>query len=161
MRLTFLQEVLLATAAGLAVLLMVEVSLLTPDSTVAASRAAVVSLLHAPAAVDEESLGFALPPRKTLHAFVERPLFEKSRRAQGLSAAMEHPSDGLADITLIGTVIAMTETIAILQADGSRPIRARVGDSVGGWRVRQIRQDGVLLSNNQSELWVSTGATRN
>ena len=58
-------------------------------------------------------------------------------------------------ITLVGTVIAMTETVAILQAEGAKPVRARVGDSVGTWRVMQISQDGVLLSKDQSEIWLS------
>jgi hypothetical protein len=161
MRLTFFQEVLLATAAGLAVLLMLELSFLTPGSSIPDSRLAIEPLLKPSDAGDEEQLGFALPPRKTLHAFVDRPLFERSRRAQGASAAMQDQFSGIVDITLVGTVIAMTETIAILQAGGANPIRARVGDTVGGWRVLQIRQDGVFLSNNQSEVWVSTGTARN
>jgi len=157
MRLSFIQEVLLATAAALAVVLMIELSLLPPDSS-DADRMTTESLLQPLDAGDEEQLGFALPPRKSLHAFVERPIFEKSRR--GSSAAQDEPSQ-IVDITLVGTVIATTETVAILQADGAKPVRARVGDTVGRWRVQQIRQDGVLLSNGQSELWVSTGGAQN
>jgi hypothetical protein len=157
MRLSFIQEVLLATAAALAVVLMIELSLLPPDSSDADTMTP-ESLLQPLDAGDEEQLGFALPPRKSLHAFVERPIFEKSRR--GSSAAQDEPSQ-IVDITLVGTVIATTETVAILQADGAKPVRARVGDTVGRWRVQQIRQDGVLLSNGQSELWVSTGGAQN
>jgi len=157
MRLSFIQEVLLATAAGLAVLLMVELSLLTPDSS-GADRVPTESLLQPLDATDEEQLGFALPPRKSLHAFVERPLFERSRR--GSAATRDEPNQ-IVDITLVGTVIATAETVAILQADGAKPVRARVGDTVGRWRVQQIRQDGVLLSNGESELWVSTGGAQN
>jgi hypothetical protein len=157
MRLPFFQEVLLATAAGLAVLLMVEVSLLMPDSSADDSRVVAQSLLEPLDASGEEHSGFALPPRKSLRAFVDRPLFDRSRQgAAGASAKGE--SDESVDITLVGTVIAPTETIAILQAEGAKPVRARVGDSVGPWRVLQITQDGVLLSNNQSDLWVSTSA---
>jgi hypothetical protein len=158
MRLSFIQEVLLATAAGLAVLLMVELSLLPPDSSASDSRVSTESLLQPLDATDEEQLGFALPPRKSLHAFVERPLFERSR--QGSAATRDQPNQ-IVDITLVGTVIATAETVAILQADGAKPVRARVGDTVGRWRVQQIRQDGVLLSNGQSELWVSTGGAQN
>lgn len=145
MRLSFFQEVLLVTAAGLAVLLMVEVSLLMPDSSVD-NRVVVDSLVESIDANDEDPAGFALPPRKSLHAFVERPLFERSRRGS---------SGDMVDITLVGTVIATTETVAILQAEGGKPVRARVGDIVSRWRVLQIGQDGVLLSNDQSEIWLS------
>ena len=110
MRLSFIQEVLLATAAGLAVLLMVELSLLTPDSS-GADRVPTESLLQPLDASDEERLGFALPPRKSLHAFVERPLFERSRRG---SAATQDEPNQIVDITLVGTVIATAETVAIL-----------------------------------------------
>lgn len=149
MRLSFFQEVLLATAAGLAVLLMVELSLLTPESFGAGRGTAAESVLPSLEPAAEEQLGFALPPRKSLSAFVERPLFERSRRAAGASAA---------DIMLVGTVIAASETVAILQADGGKPVRARVGDVVGAWRVLQISQDGALVSNNESEQWLSAGA---
>ena len=152
MRLSFFQRVLLAAAAGLALLLMVEVSLMRPDSSDAESRVAADPLFEPLDVSDEEPLGFGLPPRKSLHAFVERPLFEKSRRG---SAAARDDAGAMIDISLVGTVIATTETVAILQADGAKPVRARVGDTVGRWRVLQIRQDGVLLSNDQSELWVS------
>ena len=158
MRLSFFQEVLLATAAGLAVLLMIEVSLLMPDSADAGSRVAADSLLVSLDVSDDEPLGVGLPPRKSLHAFVERPLFEKSRRG---SPVAQNDADEMIDIALVGTVIATTETVAILQAEGGMPVRARVGDTVGRWRVLQITQDGVLLSNNQSELWVSTGGAQN
>ena len=158
MRLSFIQEVLLATAAGLAVVLMLELSLLPPDSSVADNRVSKQSLLEPLDADDQEQPGFALPPRRSLHAFVERPLFEKTRR--GGSATQDEPNQ-IVDITLVGTVIATTETVAILQADGAKPVRARVGDTVGRWRVEQISQDGVLLSNGQSELWVSTGGAQN
>jgi len=156
MRLSFIQEVLVATAAALAVVLMLELSLLPPESSAGDSRVSTQSLLEP--LDDPDKPGFALPPRKSLHAFVERPLFEKSRR--GSSATQDAP-DQIVDVALVGTVIATTETVAILQADGAKPVRARVGDTVGRWRVQQISQDGVLLSNGQSELWVSTGGTQN
>ena len=158
MRLSFIQEALVATAAALAVVLMVELSLLPPESSAADSRVSTQSLLESLDADDQEQPGFALPPRKSLHAFVERPLFEKSRR--GNTATQDEPNQ-IVDVTLVGTVIATNETVAILQADGAKPVRARVGDTVGRWRVQQISQDGVLLSNGQSELWVSTGGAQN
>lgn len=158
MRLSFFQEVLLATAAGLGGFVIVELSLPLPDgsSDEAPVAATLLSELFEPGA--GERPGFTLPPRKSLSDFVERPLFERSRRAAPDRAAFKDGHDDGLDIALIGTIIEMNETIAILRAEGARPVRARIGDSIGGWQVSQIRQDGVLLSNNQSTLWVPTGA---
>src|SRR5687767_12146510 len=124
MRLSFFQGVLLATAAGLAVFLTVELSLLIPDGSDADSRVATDSLLEPLDPGSEVRLGFSLPPRKSLRAFVERPLFEKSRRASGESIAKDESGEVL-DISLIGTVIQMSETLAVLQAQGASPVRAR------------------------------------
>ena len=63
MRLSFFQEVLLATAAGLAVLLTVELSLLMPDGSDADSRATKDSLLEPLDPGSEVRLGFSLPSR--------------------------------------------------------------------------------------------------
>lgn len=156
MRLSFFQEVLLATAAGLAVLVIVELYLLMPDSSLGENRVAAESLLDSLDPKGEELSSFALPPRKALRDFVQRPLFERSRRSAAGTATPPDDSGEISDIMLIGTVITTTETFAVLQFENAKPVRAGVGDLVGGWRVMQIRQDGVQLSNGQSEGWVST-----
>ena len=158
MRLSFFQEVLLATAAGLAVLVIVELYLLMPDSALTENKVATEPLLEPISPSDDGLSSFTLPPRKALRDFVQRPLFERTRRSVAGATATPEDSGEISDIMLIGTVITVTETFAILQVENAKPVRAAIGDVVGGWRVMQIRQDGVQLSNGQSEGWVSTGS---
>jgi hypothetical protein len=150
-KLSFLQEVLLATAAGLSLLTIVQVWLVLPPSGPTARAAATVSTQsHA----GNEQLGFALPPRNSLRAFVERPLFETSRRSAEAYAPAETAVQ--ADVALIGVIIAPYENIAILrQHSSTEPVRARIGDAIGAWTVAQITQTSVLLRNNDAVQWVS------
>jgi hypothetical protein len=150
-KLSFLQEVLLGIAAGLSSLLIFQVWLVLPPSSPSA-RAAAAAAAQSPAA--NEPLGFALPPRNSLRAFVERPLFEKSRRSAEAYAPAE--TAVLADVALIGVIIAPDENIAILrQHSSTEPVRARIGDAIGAWTVAQITQTSVLLRNDDAVQWVS------
>ena len=155
MRLSFVQEVLLAAAAVLALLLLVEVWLVMPDPSLAGGPA-VVETPPSPAPSVEAVPVFALPPRDSLRAFVERPLFERTRRAAGEAYAPKENGVEIADVTLVGIVITSDDRIAILRAQsGARPVRVRTGDAVGDWRVVDITQNSVLLRNNESVQWLS------
>ena len=159
MRLSFFQEVLLATAAGLAVVLMVEMCFVMPAHVM--SVATVSAQLHrqpqSTAPSREHSL--VLPTRDSLRAFIERPLFERSRRNTGAPYERIREAESIADVALIRTVVTLNERIAVLQFEnGPSSVRARIGDVVGGWRVVQIRPNAVLLSDNFSEQWISNGA---
>jgi hypothetical protein len=82
MRLSFVQEVLLAAAAVLALLLLVEVWLVMPDPSLT-GRPVVATSLQSTAPSMEALPIFTLPPRDSMRAFIEHPLFERTRRAAG------------------------------------------------------------------------------
>jgi len=157
MRLSFFQEVLLATASVLAAVLIAEMIFVMPGHVMAGA-----TRLDEPprgVALTEQPPSLGLPTREALRAFIERPLFEKSRRSRGVPYEWGKEGGSAADVTLIGTVVTLDESIAVLQVEnGTDPVRAHVGEVVGGWRVVQIAPNGVLLSNNLAEEWVSTGA---
>jgi hypothetical protein len=155
MRLSFVQEVLLAAAAGLALLLLVEAWFVLPEPSLAGTWTPVeASQSTAPSA--EEVAIFALPPRDSLRAFVERPLFEKTRRSTVQAYAPKENAVEIADVALIGIVITSDERIAIMRArSGDHPVRVRAGDAIGDWRIVDITQNSVLLRNNETVQWVS------
>ena len=156
MRLSFVQEVLLAAAAGLALLLLVEVWLVMPDPSLERRPAAVAPPSPSTALSLEALPSFALPPRESLRAFVERPLFERTRRAAGEAYAPKENAAGSADVALIGIVFTLEERIAILRVEsGAAPVRLRKGDAVGDWHIADITQNNVLLRNNESVRWLS------
>ena len=154
MRLSFVQEVLLAVAAGLGLLLLVEVWLVMPESLLPEQPTAAETASPPVAPSVEELKNFSLPPRESVRAFVERPLFEKTRRTAGEASAPKENAVEIADVTLIGVVIASDERIAILRTrEGA--VRVRTGDAVGDWRVVEITQNSVLLRNDGMVQWVS------
>jgi hypothetical protein len=155
MRLSFVQEVFLAAAAGLALLLLVEVWLVMPEPSLAGRPTPVETPPSTAPSVEELAI-FALPPRDSLRAFVERPLFEKTRRTAVEAHAPKENAVEIADVALIAIVITSGERIAILRAQsGAHPVRVRTGDAVGDWRIVDITQNSVLLRNNESVQWIS------
>jgi hypothetical protein len=155
MRLSFVQEVLLAAAAGLALLLVVEVWLVIPEPA-SDGEPAVVGTLPPSTAPSIDAPSYALPPRDTLRAFVERPLFEKTRRSAVKAYVPKENAVEIADVTLIGIVIQSDERIAILRVQsGARPVQVRMGDAVGDWRIVDITQNSVLLRNNDAVQWLT------
>jgi len=156
MRLSFVQEVLLAVAAGLGLLLLVEVWLVMPESLLPEQPTAAETASPPVAPSVEELKNFSLPPRESVRAFVERPLFEKTRRTAGEASAPKENAVEIADVALIAIVITSGERIAILRAQsGAHPVRVRTGDAVGDWRVVEITQNSVLLRNDGMVQWVS------
>src|SRR5262245_10202135 len=144
MRLSFLQEVLLAAAAGLSLILLVEAWFFIPEPALTGPIAAETEAPDT-APSTEEVLSFSLAPRESMRDFVERPLFEKTRRS---TVETYMPKD---NVTLVGIVLNADERIAILRAQsGANPVRAHIGDAVGDWRVMDITQNSVLLRNNES-----------
>jgi general secretion pathway protein N len=94
----------------------------------------------------------------------ERPIFSPSRRPPAPPAApMAQPPPALLpnepdrpNLTLVGTVAADTESIAIFRDEGSRDlIRLRTGESRSGWTLREVRAREVTLLHKQ-ELFVLT-----
>ena len=81
MRLSFVQEVLLAAAAVLALVLLVEVWLVMPDPSLTGTPVGATSLPSTAPSMEALPI-FTLPPRDSMRAFVERPLFERMRRAE-------------------------------------------------------------------------------
>ena len=93
MRLSFVQEVLLAAAAVLALLLLVEVWFVMPDPLLTGRPVTATSLPSTTPSIEALPI-FALPPRDSMRAFVERPLFERTRQAAS-AETMKSPDTGV------------------------------------------------------------------
>jgi len=161
MRLSFLQEMLVIAASCLAVVLIAELCLVMTPQVMRSATVFDESLHESQAApsTDEQPPRFVMPTRDSMRAFIERPLFEKSRRSREAIYEPEKETGSVGEVVLVATVVTSSESVAVLQFENRlKPVRARVGDVVEGWRVLQIGQKGVLLSNNLSEQWISTGA---
>ncbi len=100
-------------------------------------------------------------PLSTLTATRDRPIFSPSRRPpappatpQAPTAAAPSPPQPATDklaLTLVGTIAAQDEGIAILLEAGSKePIRLRVGESHNGWVLREVRSRSASLAKGSS-----------
>ena len=155
MRLAFLHKVLIAAAAAFAGVVGMEI-LFGMHNPPGLDVASTTRPVPRQARSIEEPPAFRLRPRNSFRAFVERPLFESSRQSVPETITEEESTVEIVNVRLLGIVMTASESIAILRAEGSvNPVRARVGDSVAGWRVARITEDSVLLRNSDSEKRVS------
>lgn len=100
---------------------------------------------------------FALADRDAFSVTVTRPLFMPNRRpleADSAPAVVEAPkaAQPSADrYALSAIVIVDDERIALLadSATGSL-IRAREGETLAGWRIEKILEDGAVLRNGET-----------
>jgi hypothetical protein len=90
----------------------------------------------------------ALPPLATYAAIVERPLFSPSRRAP--ASVMTIGPTVESRYRLVGIFASGSKKKAYV-AEGSRRIELAEGDTLDGWKVKQIGQDRVLLSSPDGE----------
>ncbi|MGH6680751.1 MAG: hypothetical protein ACREDL_17895, partial [Bradyrhizobium sp.] len=99
------------------------------------------------------------PPRlATLYpAIGEHPLFSPTRqpyvppKAPAPAAVAEHSA--LRDYQLLGTVVEGVTSVAILKPPGSREtIRAIPGQTIAGWKLREITPDALEFENGAARL---------
>jgi hypothetical protein len=100
---------------------------------------------------------FVPPPRQDFIETDRRPLFVASRRpiagasqaAAGTSPSAPHPPPSL---TLVGIIASPQQRIALIKVANSAEVRkVGEGETVGGWQVRRIFADHIVILANGTE----------
>lgn len=93
-----------------------------------------------------------------LQAALERPLFWKERRP--IIQIAEEPQLATADgIRLVGVIIRGSERTALLNT-GQGVERARVGETVAGWRVESMSNSRATLSAGDRTVEIDVASPR-
>lgn len=90
--------------------------------------------------------------KDSLKNWVQRPLFAPSRKppppAEVKQAAA--PPKPPPDYQLIGVLLNRQRTIALLRSENSgAQYRVEVGDMIGGWLVKSVERDTVVLKRDE------------
>lgn len=133
-------------AAVLAALAIVVVQLTMPV------RVPVSDAVAATAPVAALPVANALAPALLYPAIAEHPLFSPTRepyvppKAPAPATVVEHSA--LRDYLLLGTVVEGNTRVAILKPPGGHEaIRAIPGQTIAGWKLREITPDALNFEN--------------
>lgn len=154
--------VLAVLTADAAILALLALAMRAPESPPPGAPPAVPS--SAPTATAAE-------PVRDYAAVVERPLFTSGRRpvsavpsAPPRPAPVPPPSPPPpalpADLSLVGTVLAPPERVALLRQGHQPARRVREGEVFAGWTVGEIGDSGVTLSSGDSRHRLTLPKTR-
>jgi len=113
----------------------------TPSLIAGGAEPAVTPAISPPAAEDGS---FVMPPLATYSEVTARPLFSASRRP----ATAVQQTAVMSSLALAGVVISRDGRVALIRQGKSPGLtRAREGQQVGGWTVRSIAADRVVVSD--------------
>jgi hypothetical protein len=142
-------HVLIGVALGLGSLLYFDIFGEPPASSPPAARNPAMKPMPATSGPDELA-GLRL---MDLNATVERPLFERTRRAASKVVplpkpvvAAEPPPPPAPKLELLGVIISGERSLAVLTAGSSGTHLLDVGDSLGGWEVVAVNLDSVDIA---------------
>jgi general secretion pathway protein N len=92
-----------------------------------------------------------LGPLTAYAAVTERPLFTQSRRPPPTEASAA-PAELQRNFSVAGIVLSGQERIALVQQGTDKKLLSvREGQSLGGWTVRSIAADRVVLTGRDGE----------
>jgi hypothetical protein len=152
-----LTVLLLGVAVGLATLLALELHAPAPELGATLSRPSESG------PQSDELPVYTPPPLSRYDGVLERPLFEKGRTvpeepAEATEAAEPAKPPPEIKVRLEGVAITPGESVALLRrtagptgasggpgAAGSDLVRVRRGETLDGWRLAEVRPDGVVL----------------
>lgn len=106
---------------------------------------------------DESPAGFELPPAEEFAEVTERPLFSRSRRPappeEGQPGEATAGGDATAArIALNGVLLTHTRKVALLRFDDDpKVMHVSEGQEAGGWLIKKITADRVVVSRGQQE----------
>ena len=88
---------------------------------------------------------------------LERPLFSPGRRPPSVMvnviAEAAPPSASEPALQLHGIVATGSDAMALIAMDGAPALRrVAVGDEIGGWRIEEIGDEGVLLRRGDGSI---------
>lgn len=96
-----------------------------------------------------------LPPLSDFISIIERPLFTSNRRPVSedyrstAAAGQISPESGPSrDFVLSGIVLTDDRTIALVQTSDHKLHRLEVGDNIGNWLVKEIRNKEIVLTSS-------------
>jgi hypothetical protein len=141
------------TALGLGVIDLllggvVATEIFTPRQTDAVGAPAAAAVRLAAARRDE----FALLPIAAYAVVTERPLFARHRRPFARRGAAASEITDVKSLVLVGITISGLQRIALVR-HGAPPTVARlwVGAEIGGWTVRSIDEERLVLAKPTAE----------
>jgi len=106
---------------------------------------------------DESPVGFELPPAEEFAEVTERPVFSRSRRPappeEGQPGDATTSGDATAArIALNGVLLTHTRKVALLRFDDDpKVMHVSEGQEAGGWLIKKITADRVVVSRGQQE----------
>jgi general secretion pathway protein N len=93
----------------------------------------------------------ALGPLTAYAAVTERPLFTRSRRPPAADTSTA-PADLERNFSVAGIMLSGQERIALVQQGSDKKLRSvREGETLGGWTVRSIASDRIVLVGRDGE----------
>lgn len=102
----------------------------------------------------EPDAAFELPPPDEFSAFVDRPLFMEGRRPAVESDQAEAPKEEeltpLA-LSLMGVTFGPHGQMAILAEASGKNRRVKLGGTIDGWRLIELKPDRVTLLRGQEK----------
>jgi len=135
---------LAAVCGGLAFVVYTELAASDPP---AAPSVGTTALPPAPAPAPV----FTMPPPQSYAAVSERPLFSPSRRPPTAAATPAAASE-ISALSLTGIIISGDERIALVASGEPATVsRLKEGQTLGGWTVRSIQQDRVVLERDATQ----------
>ena len=169
---------MLLTAFVLGTVVVAEVRYGAMDA-LALAFGAEVSTAPAPAAPQRVELARSasvrpLPALAAMGETRDRPLFFEYRQRPKPATVVQSPAKSVpqarvhlppvSELKLSAVVIEDDERVALVRESGSTDTKhLRLRDAIGGWVVKEIRADGVVLSANGKQealkLWTYTPAT--
>ncbi len=107
-------------------------------------------------ATDEPEPKFEFPLLSEFSEFIERPLFNTTRRpiqAQEDSTGKQIDKTSAGDFDLSGVSVAQGLKVALIKTRNDRKYhRLTEGDALKGWTIESIRVDNILVSDGGKEI---------
>lgn len=113
------------------------------------------SVQEQPPAGAEPDAAFQLPPVEEFSAFVDRPLFVEGRKppVEGEQQAQAAKPEDLAplELSLMGVMFSPHGKMAILAEASGKNRRVKLGGTIEGWRLIDLKADRVTLQRGDEQ----------
>lgn len=131
--------------------LLVESMMLQRAGSERAQRAGTAGQDASPVQAEPEAV-FALPPVDDFSAFVDRPLFLEGRKpvveTEQAQETVQEDKTPL-DLSLMGVMLSHQGQIAILAEASGKNRRVKVGGTIAGWRLVELKPDRVTMQRGE------------
>lgn len=111
-----------------------------------------------PAGPAQTDLSPQYPDFSEFQVLIDRNIFDSTRKAGATPGKEDATQSNQQVIVLSGTVIQGNKARALFEGSVDAPPEGmKPGDSVAGYRIAEVRTDGVTLSNDQGTIRLPVG----